>query len=114
MEGKRLSKDIHADNAIPPNDEILTAGKLRKRFPLVASEPTYCRWAREGVGPRFVNVNGRRLYPLSWFLAWLSGQAVSSTAEIPASTHGARYAHLEAARAKALEVKATKRAGGAA
>lgn len=52
--------------------EYLTPAELVKRYKNTISERTLANWRSKGLGPTFVKIGGRVLYPVDLLVAWES------------------------------------------
>jgi hypothetical protein len=85
---------------LQPGEVFLTTLEHEERYKV--SRATQCRHRKEGSGPPFVVYNGKILYPESGIIAWMNERLMNSTAKLSPEARGGRYAHLPAAREKAI------------
>lgn len=66
-------------NAANDNGLYLTAEELCQRYRGQISVRTLANWRCLGIGPKFVKIGGRCLYPINEVLSWETGRTYSST-----------------------------------
>ena len=86
----------------------LTRKELAARLRLKVN--TLAHWAGDGIGPKFINVNGRTLYDLQEVERWEAARTHASTAEF---NTGARAANIVAGAAGYNEQRAQQAQVGA-